>query len=221
VALCTHARKNEAICVDRQSDSDLRRVPDTETVIAALTTSDSPLATTARNPNHPPSRVDRELLRLSQTLHTADILPIAEGTMDDTPVRLQDMGFKGSMGTASFWLCRERDEAPYKVFFFQDSRKRDGPSKFLAEYSGWVTVNAYGVNDGVYLGSGQRILASCCCVRMRVASLKRQKQRCEACLQSADVFSSPVRHRGSLPIDNNDIERDLRRLTISRKNWLS
>jgi transposase len=82
--------------------------------------------------------------------------------MDDTPVRLQDMGFKGSMETARFWLCRERDEAPYKVFFFHDSRERDGPSKFLAEYSGWVTVNAYGVNDGVYLGSGQRILASCC-----------------------------------------------------------
>ena len=25
---------------------------------------------------------------------------------------------------------------------------------------------------------------------------------------------------GSIPIDNNDTERDLRRLTIGRKNWL-
>ena len=82
--------------------------------------------------------------------------------MDDTPVRLQDPAIPGKMRTARFWICRGREEAPYNAFFFHESRERDGPAKFLEDYHGWVTVDAYGVNDGVYLGSGDRILASCC-----------------------------------------------------------
>lgn len=82
--------------------------------------------------------------------------------LDDTPVRLQDNELPGAMRTARMWLCRGRDEAPYNQFFFHDSRGREGPAKFLQDYRGWVTVDAYGVNDGVYLGSGERILASCC-----------------------------------------------------------
>mgnify|MGYP006203043869 CR=1 FL=1 len=78
--------------------------------------------------------------------------------MDDTPVRLQDAGLPGKMRTARFWLCRGREEAPYNAFFFHESRERDGPSRFLKDYHGWVTVDAYGVNNGVYLGSGDRIL---------------------------------------------------------------
>jgi transposase len=82
--------------------------------------------------------------------------------MDDTPVRLQDAGLPGTMRTARVWLARGREESPYNVFFFHESRERDGPAKFLGDYNGWVTVDAYGVNDGVYIGSGGRITASCC-----------------------------------------------------------
>lgn len=205
--------------------------------------------------------------------------------MDDTPVRLQDMGLKGKMRTARFWLCRGRDEAPYNVFFFHESRERDGPSKFLADYKGWVTVDAYGVNDGVYLGSGERILASCCHAHARrkfeAAKSNDAKRASRALafyrqlydiedrvrelsaaerLQLRQTESVPILEQfkawldqehsggkllpksaiavavryalnqwkplmsftldGSLPIDNNDTERDLRRLTIGRKNWL-
>lgn len=82
--------------------------------------------------------------------------------VDDTPVRLQDPSLPGKMRTARFWICRGREEAPYNSFFFHESRRRDGPAKYLENFSGWVTVDAYGVNDGVYIGSGDRILASCC-----------------------------------------------------------
>ncbi|MCA9147200.1 MAG: IS66 family transposase [Planctomycetaceae bacterium] len=204
--------------------------------------------------------------------------------MDDTPVRLQDATLPGKMRTARVWLARGRDQAPYNVFFFHESRERDGPSKFLASYNGWVTVDAYGVNDGVYLGSDGRIRASCCHAHARrkfEAALSNDPKRASRGLafyrqlyeiedrgsalsadqrwelrraeslpvldafkawldaQAADskllpksAIGGAVRYAlnlwqplmsftldGRLPIDNNDTERDLRRLTIGRKNW--
>ena len=205
--------------------------------------------------------------------------------MDDTPVRLQDASLPGKMRTARFWLARGREEAPYNVFFFHDSRNRDGPTKFLGDYRGWVTVDAYGVHDGVYLGSGGRILASCCHSHARrkfeaakgneprraarglafyrqlydienrgrdlsaedrlalrheesLPILQDFKSWLDACRDDSKVLpksaiGGAVRYAlnqwkpllsfttdGRLPIDNNDTERDLRRLTIGRKNWL-
>jgi len=205
--------------------------------------------------------------------------------LDDTPVRLQDNELPGAMRTARMWLCRGRDEAPYNQFFFHDSRGREGPAKFLQDYRGWVTVDAYGVNDGVYLGSGERILASCCHAHARrkfeaaksndprraswALALYRRlydieergrelpeaerlelraaesrplidefhawltEQRANSCVLPKSAIGGAVRYAlnqwqplvaflsdGSLPIDNNDTERDLRRLTIGRKNWL-
>lgn len=205
--------------------------------------------------------------------------------MDDTPVRLQDASLSGTMRTARVWLARGRDAAPYNVFFFHESRERDGPAKFLGDYNGWVTVDAYGVNDGVYLDSDGRVMASCCHshARRKFESAKsNDPQRAARALVfyrqlydiedrarelSADdrlqlrvaesvpllaefkawldeqhanprvlpksAIGAAVRYTrnqwqplqafttdGRLPIDNNDTERDLRRLTIGRKNWL-
>ncbi len=209
--------------------------------------------------------------------------------MDDTPVRLQDDSIAGAMRTARFWLARGRDEAPYNVFFFHESRERDGPAKFLGDYSGVVTVDAYGVQDGVYLpqknGGKAPLLAACCHAHARrkfeaaksndpkraarALAIYRQLYDIEdrgrelsaedrlALRQAESVplltelkawlniqnddpkvlpksaIKGAVRYAlnqwkplllfttdGSIPIDNNDTERDLRRLTIGRKNWL-
>ena len=209
--------------------------------------------------------------------------------MDDTPVKLQDDSIPGAMRTARFWLARGRDEAPYNVFFFHESRERDGPAKFLGDYSGVVTVDAYGVNDGVYLpnknGGKEPVLAACCHAHARrkfEAAKSNDPQRAARALaiyrqlydiedrgrelSDADRLSlrqaesvplltefkswldvqnddskvlpksaikGAVRYAlnqwkplllfttaGSIPIDNNDTERDLRRLTIGRKNWM-
>ena len=218
--------------------------------------------------------------RMKQLLLGSDVIG-----MDDTPVRLQDDSLPGKMRTARVWLARGRESAPYNVFFFHESRARDGPAKFLGDYSGWVTVDAYGVNDGVYLGSPGRILASCCHAHarrkfeaaksndpkraVRALAFYRQLYDIEdrgSDLSSADrlelrrveslplladfktwlneqngdpkvlpksAIGTAVRYAlnqwqplssfttdGNLPIDNNDTERDLRRLTIGRKNWL-
>jgi transposase len=82
--------------------------------------------------------------------------------VDDTTVRMQDAALPGKMRTARFWLYRGQDDNPYNVFEFHDSRGRDGPASFLSGFTGHASVDAYGVHDGVYLGSGGRILASCC-----------------------------------------------------------
>lgn len=82
--------------------------------------------------------------------------------VDDTTVRLQDPSLPGRMRTARFWLYRGRQDNPYNVFDFTESRGRDGPAEFLRDFHGHVTVDAYGVKDGVYLGKENQLFAACC-----------------------------------------------------------
>jgi transposase len=98
---------------------------------------------------------------LKQRLLASDILGA-----DDTPVRLLDPAHPDGVRLARFWLYRGDRTAPYNVFDFHESRSRDGPRTFLANYRGWVKVDAYGVDGGVYLGS-ERMRASCCLAHAR------------------------------------------------------
>ncbi|MFM8535932.1 MAG: IS66 family transposase [Acidimicrobiia bacterium] len=202
---------------------------------------------------------------------------------DDTPVRLLDASHPLGVRLARFWLFRGFEQAPYNVFYFHESRERDGPSEFLRSFSGVVKVDAYGVDKGVYLGTGGRIIASGCMAHARrkfdeaKSSHPRTASEALAFLQqlydvedrAKDLSSderrllrqseaSPILERwrewldaqsasalpklklgeaigyarnqwstlihyvgdGRAPIDNNDVERDLRALTIGRKNWM-
>ena len=82
--------------------------------------------------------------------------------VDDTSVRMQDPSIPGKMRTARFWLYRGREDHPYNVFDFTESRGRDGPAGFLSDFHGHAVVDAYGVKDGVYLGKHNQIFAACC-----------------------------------------------------------
>lgn len=202
---------------------------------------------------------------------------------DDTPVRLLDPTHPEGVRLARFWLFRGFDAAPYNVFYFHESRARDGPQTFLRDFRGTAKVDAYGVKEGVYLGSGGRIVASCCWAHARRKfeeaksshprlsaeamaffqqlydledrardfspderrALRRREavpllDRLRAWLQEQASTALPklkwgeavgyARNQwsalvnyvddGRLPIDNNDVERDLRALTIGRRNWL-
>lgn len=98
------------------------------------------------------------LVALMQSrLVSSDVLGI-----DDTTVRLQDPSLPGKMRTARFWLYRGREDSPYNVFDFTESRGRDGPATFLSDFYGHAVVDAYGVHEGVYLGAKDRIFAACC-----------------------------------------------------------
>jgi len=48
-----------------------------------------------------------------------------------------------------------------------ESRGRDGPADFFSDFKGHAVVDAYGVHEGVYLGSDGRILAACCNAHVR------------------------------------------------------
>lgn len=85
---------------------------------------------------------------------------------DDTPARLLDPSHPQGVRLARFWLYRGSEAAPYNVFDFHESRSRDGPRRFLGDYQGWLKVDAYGVDDGVYLGNS-RMRASCCMANAR------------------------------------------------------
>jgi transposase len=202
---------------------------------------------------------------------------------DDTPVRQLDASHPQGVRTARFWLFRGFESAPYNVFRFHDSRARDGPKEFLQDFRGTVKVDAYGVEGGVYLGSGVRILASCCMAHARRKFDEAKSSHPATAAEALAFFqqlydiedrardfspaarlllrqaeAAPILERllawaneqarralpklklaqaigylrnqwaaltnyvedGRLPIDNNATERDLRALTIGRKNWL-
>jgi transposase len=202
---------------------------------------------------------------------------------DDTPVRLLDADHPDGVRTARCWLFRGFDAAPYNVFHFHESRSRDGPAEFLQTFRGWVKVDAYGVDGGVYLGSGERMRASCCLAHARRKFDEARSSHPTLAAEALAFFqqlydiedrarelSVEARHAlrqseavplltelrawsdeqspralpksrfgealgylhnqwepltsyvqdGRLPIDNNATERDLRALTIGRKNWL-
>ena len=205
--------------------------------------------------------------------------------VDDTTVRMQDASVPGKMRTARFWLYRGRDDHPYNVFDFTETRGRAGPAEFLKDFSGHVVVDAYGVNEGVYLGATNKIFAACCNAHARrkfveakpndpvaaarvIAIYKRLydiedrgrdvsvadrlelrqsesqpimrefhdwlvEQRSDPRVLPKSSLGKAVRYTlnqwkeltlflndGALPIDNNETENELRRLTIGRKNWL-
>jgi hypothetical protein len=205
--------------------------------------------------------------------------------VDDTTVRMQDASLPGKMRTARFWLYRGRNDNPYNVFDFTDSRGRDGPAGFLKDFHGHAVVDAYEVHDGVYLGKQDQIFAACCNAHARrkfveaktndaVAAARAlamyrglydiedrgkslsaedrlELRRCESVPIMGELHEWLLEKRGDLrvlpksklgkavryalnqwdelsvylgdgaiPIDNNETESELRRLTIGRKNWL-
>lgn len=96
-----------------------------------------------------------ELVRASRIIHT-----------DDTPVKLLDP-LIGQARTARFWAYIGDVRQPYTVYDFTDSRKRDGPAKFLKGFSGYLQADAYGGYDGLYRDSRQNIFEVACWTHTR------------------------------------------------------
>src|SRR5262249_223350 len=82
----------------------------------------------------------KTLILLCGTIHT-----------DDTPVKVRDSERKIKV-TGRLWIYIGDFEHPYNVFDFTMSRSRDGPSKFLEGYHGFLQADAFGGYDGIYAG---------------------------------------------------------------------
>ncbi len=66
----------------------------------------------------------------------------------------------GRCRQARMWVYRGDLEHPYNVFDFTISRSRDGPARFLGDYSGTLLADAYGGYDGISIEKSI-VLAGC------------------------------------------------------------
>jgi len=83
---------------------------------------------------------------------------------DDTPVTVLTGGEGSRQGR--FWTYIG-EEYPYSVYDFTESRARDGPARFLAEFQGYLQADAYGGYDHIYLGSNDSIREVACWAHAR------------------------------------------------------
>ncbi|MBX3433469.1 MAG: IS66 family transposase [Pirellulales bacterium] len=81
-------------------------------------------------------------VRQSRVIHT-----------DDTPVPIQSPGAK-QCRKGRIWCYLGDERHPYTVYDYTPSRKRDGPQKWLAGFTGFLQADAYGGYDGVFSAGG-------------------------------------------------------------------
>ncbi len=67
---------------------------------------------------------------------------------DDTVMPLLQ---PGKAKQARMWIYQGDNAHPYNVFAFTESRKRDGPARFLKDFRGTLLADAYGGYDGIVL----------------------------------------------------------------------
>ena len=95
-------------------------------------------------------QLQKDLVRMAPVIWT-----------DDTYVT-----FLGGEGPGSrkgrFWVYIGPTAFPYDVYDFTEDRKRDGPSRFLASYVGYLQADAFSGYDGIYAGSGGQIIEVAC-----------------------------------------------------------
>ncbi len=84
---------------------------------------------------------------------------------DDTPVTVLVGGEEGSR-KGRFWTYIG-EQHPYSVYDFTESRARDGPSRFLAGFKGYLHADAYGGYDHIYLDSNESVVEVACWAHAR------------------------------------------------------
>jgi len=199
---------------------------------------------------------------------------------DDTPVPVLERGRKHTK-TGRLWIYVGDENAPFTLFDYTASRRRDGPIQFLGDFAGHLQADAYAGYDCLY--AGKRIIEIACWAHARRyytdaqtadpqrafvavewigklydiedearpldhdarAALRQDKARpllskLKEWLdgeQKKLVPKSPMAQAinytlsnwvaltrycedGRLDIDNNEAERQLRRVAIGRKNWM-
>ena len=94
---------------------------------------------------------------------------------DDTPVMFFDRNGRlvttrrrqSSLRRGRFWPYIARGDAPYSVFEFTVSRRRDGPATVLSGWSGFLQADAYSGYDSVIHDSQGRIIEVACWAHAR------------------------------------------------------
>ena len=85
---------------------------------------------------------------------------------DDTTVPVLDPALPHTR-TGRFWLYFGDRNHHYAVYQYTPNRKRDGPAEFLKNYQGYLQADAFGGYDGIYAGSGGKIIEVACWAHAR------------------------------------------------------
>lgn len=85
---------------------------------------------------------------------------------DDTHVPMIDPDLDHTR-RAHFWAYVGDNHYPYVVYDFTDSRKRDGPSRFLGDFQGVLQADAFSGYDEIFYGSDGKIVEAGCCAHAR------------------------------------------------------
>jgi transposase len=85
---------------------------------------------------------------------------------DDTHVTVLGGDQPGSR-KGQFWVYIGPKAIPYDVYDFTEDRTRDGPARFLANYTGYLQADAFSGYDGIYAGSDGKILEVACWAHAR------------------------------------------------------
>lgn len=93
------------------------------------------------------------LLLQSKVIHT-----------DDTSIKMLEPG-RGQTRTCKFWPYLGDWLHPYAVYDFTLSRERDGPLKFLGDFTGYLQADAYSGYDCIY--AGERVHEVACWIHAR------------------------------------------------------
>jgi hypothetical protein len=90
-----------------------------------------------------------ELLQPLYALQRQRVLQSSVMWTDDTSITV----LGGSQGSfqGHFWTYIGDDRQPYSVYDFTTSRRRDGPTRFLHGFSGYLHADAFTGYDAIYL----------------------------------------------------------------------
>ena len=101
-----------------------------------------------------------ELLRPLYELQRELVVQSSVMWTDDTAITVLG-GPKGSF-RGHFWTYIGDDLHPYSVYDFTTNHCRDGPARFLADYSGYLHADGYAGYDGIYLAAESKVMEVAC-----------------------------------------------------------
>jgi len=101
-----------------------------------------------------------ELLRPLYDLQRELVLQSSVMWTDDTGVTV--LGGEAGSFQGHFWTHIGDKQHPYSVYDFTTNHSRDGPARFLRDYSGYLHADAYTGYDAIFLAPGSGIIEVAC-----------------------------------------------------------
>ena len=107
-----------------------------------------------------------ELMRPLYEILIAEVLASLVLHLDDTPVDLRD-AFNKLKRKTYFWTYVGDEQHPLTAFDFTMDHSRDGPSKFLGSFRGYLQADAANLYDRLYTESDRGIIEVACWMHAR------------------------------------------------------